>query len=112
MNFCPECNNTLYHKEHTDHLILQCNTCNYNTKFNENVIDEKIYNNKTVYSNDTNEWTVYDITLPHTRFRKCPNENCQSHKEDKKQDTVLYTEKKTLQLLYICCLCRTEWKYS
>ena len=112
MNFCPDCNNSLYPKENDDHLILTCYTCNYSRKFDENVIDEKIYNNKSVYSNDTNEWTIYDITLPHTKFRKCPNEHCKTHTGDVSPNTVLYTEKKTLQLLYICFLCKTEWKYS
>lgn len=112
MNFCPECNNLLYFQENTENLFLKCNSCQYTIKYEKNVIDEKIYKSQSVYSDDTNEWTIFDVSLPHTKYKKCPNDNCITHKENKEVDTVMYTEKKTLKMLYICCYCKTEWKYS
>lgn len=112
MKFCPECNNCLYHREHDEKLILKCNNCGFKEDFKKNVIETKLYKSDVLFSMETNNYTVNDITLPRTIHRKCPNEKCKSKTDPKLQEAVFITDKNTLELLYICCVCNTEWKYS
>lgn len=112
MKFCENCNNLLYLFESEEGLLLKCHNCGFTQENDNNVLLTNIYKDINTHNNENHNYCIYDPTLPHTIHKKCPNENCESLKNKELQEAVFITDKTTLQQLYICCVCKTEWKYS
>lgn len=112
MKFCPECNNLLYYLESNDTIYLECNNCGHKEENDKNVLLTKLYKSDAEFSMSSNINYKYDPTLPRTIHRPCPNKDCKSKKDKSLQEAVYLTDKVTLQQLFICCECNTEWKYT
>lgn len=111
MKFCPECQNLLYIVEE-DTLYEQCKSCGYREKHDKSVIITKSYV-KTSYKNSASkQFMVYDPSYAHTIHYSCPNEKCESHKDPSLQDAIVFSEGNELSSVYICTLCKYEWKYT
>jgi len=112
MKFCENCNNLLYFAETEDGIILKCHNCGFNQDNDNNILSTNLYKSNNTQSSSSNEYCIYDPSLPRTIYRKCPNEKCESIKDKSLQEAVFITDKVTLQQIFICCVCKTEWKYS
>ena len=134
MNFCPECENSLFIKisgsDNANNIISYiCNNCSY--KKNIDITKEPEY--KCVYSHsyniekiDTNKhndkYLCKDPTLPHIDILPCPNPECITNKENQKSElldtesqkvknNVLYIKinENNLTYKYKCCNCNHTW---
>ena len=113
MNFCQKCNSILYPFEENSKLYLKCNNCGFKEKHDEKVVFTLSYKNNKSQSNTTsNKYVIYDNTLPRTCKKICPNEGCESNRDESKREVVFYPTPKTMEMIYVCCLCKTEWKYT
>lgn len=112
MKFCPDCNNLLYYLESEDSIYLVCHNCGHKEDNENNVLLTKLYKNNVQFSTTSNQYYKFDPTLPHTKHRICQNKDCPSNKDESLREAVYLTDKTTLQLLFICCVCNAEWKYS
>ena len=127
MHFCAKCDNMYYIKlkesgdesEHLNKLIYSCRQCNYEDK--DLVVDKslicvsKSYINKKQgnYKDIINEYTKLDPTLPQVKNVKCPNNDCDSNKEDKNTEAKIVTIRYNdvdMKYMYLCCLCDNVWK--
>lgn len=112
MSFCPNCNNILNYIENTEGILEEkCKVCNYSTECNKRIISTTLYKKNENYI-ENKHYYVYDPTLPRTKHKICPNENCPSRKNTVLQEAVFYSDPVTLRVIYICVVCKTEWKYS
>ena len=112
MKFCENCNNLLYFSETENGILLKCHNCGFSQENDNNVLSTNLYKSNETESSQTNQYCIYDPSLPRTIHRQCPNEKCQSIKDKSLQEAVFITDKVTLQQIFICCICKTEWKYS
>ena len=118
MEFCSKCDN-LYALQISDEkkLTYYCKNCgNEETNLNEtNLCISKIYTKENNNSFIINEYTKYDPTLPHVHNVKCPNTYCNTHKDGSKLDNdVIYIRSnlETMDFIYLCCYCDTNWKLN
>jgi DNA-directed RNA polymerase subunit M/transcription elongation factor TFIIS len=112
MNFCDKCHNLLYPYEENNELFLRC-SCGFKKKHTDKVVFSISYKkNNDVKDTTSNKYIIYDNTLPRTTKKKCPNDDCESNRDETKREVVFYPTKKTMELVYVCCSCNTEWKYT
>ena len=113
MDFCKICNNKLYLLEEGNKLYLRCNKCGFKKKNKKKIIITKTYNfNSSATDIVNNKYIVYDMTIPRTNIKDCPNVECISNKDKSKREAVLYPNKNTRELTYVCCICFSSWKFS
>ena len=115
MEFCQKCNNMYYMKTNDENeLMYYCKFCGDENKELIHEKNLKVYK----YTNETrakdvqiNEYTKYDVTLPHTSNIKCPNMECKSNKEDKlTQDIItIRVDDTNMKYLYLCSHCNYNW---
>lgn len=115
MKFCPECKFILYHiidkdDSNNDKLFNNCNNCGYRELSN----DMSIYkvNYKIENKNTINKYSIYDNTFPRTIHHKCPNNQCESNKDESLREAIYTASNTSLKITYICTICKTEWKYN
>lgn len=53
---------------------------------------------------------VNNYILPYTRNYICTNKNCESHKDPKKREAVMFRVGNSVQTWYTCCECKSSWK--
>jgi hypothetical protein len=58
-------------------------------------------------SNYTN--MLYSDILSRTRRYKCPNDKCESHKDNKKREAVFFRKNNSYEIKYICTSCKTSF---
>ena len=114
MNFCKKCDNMYYMKKKEGELIYYCKNCDYEdlTIIQKNNLKVFEFNKKKMEKfNYINEYTKYDVTLPHTSNIKCPNMECKSNKEDKlTQDIItIRVDDTNMKYLYLCSHCNYNW---
>lgn len=110
MKFCPECDSMLNYIEENALLHVKCNNCGYFDECSDRVIESYIYKSKNI--NVTNKYAIFDPSLPRTIHKECPNDKCPSRKDKGLQEAVFYPNKNTMELIYICTFCNTQWQYS
>ena len=117
INFCKCCENILYlYTDDDNALYLACKVCG-------NKQDYDGEDNKCVYSNDfkldfsetinNNKYINFDNTLPvieNNKNIKCPNEDCETHKDGKSCITYIKYDENNLKYIYICKSCGQKWK--
>lgn len=111
MKFCNKCNNKFYPIEDAQKLYYKCNDCGEKQQYNEFIISETKYNtnNSLIYSNSIKKNKRYDNGLKRTKKYPCPNKNCDNSFN---KEVIVYCDKNTIENIYMCCSCLTEWKYS
>ena len=113
MQFCKVCENKLYSFENDNKLYLKCKNCGFQEEQKNMVVHSKVYKESSdANQHITNKFLIYDVTLPRTNKKKCPNSLCISNKNKNKQEAVFFPNTKTMELIYICTNCNTEWKYT
>jgi len=112
MQFCKQCDNTLYPVEEDDKLWNKCLDCGFKEENSNTVIEKRNYKNKNTIAVDNNKFLIYDPTIPRTKQKQCPNKECISIKNPELQEAILIQDPITIKLKYICVNCNTEWKYS
>ena len=112
MKFCKQCNNILYPVEENDTLFEKCHSCGFSEKYTNKIIDTTIYKTSNIQDIGTKNYLIYDITLPRTIHKVCPNDNCPSRTNKALQEAVFFNDSNSLKLVYICMACNTEWRYS
>lgn len=112
MKFCPNCNTLLQKSEEEYKLMENCHNCGFKRESVDNLVHLSTYKNIFTIPNIFNRYVIYDNTLPRTKVKQCPNEDCPSRDNADLQESVFYPERKTLRLTYVCCVCSTEWKYT
>lgn len=124
MNFCKNCNNLYYLKidtnddnKESNKLIFYCRNCgDEESNLTENdICVHSIENsqNDDNYESYINEYTKLDPTLPRTNNIKCPNNNCDTNKnEDKINREIIYVRYNNIDMkyVYLCSTCDTIWK--
>ena len=115
VHFCKICESMLYPYENNKNLYLKCKNCGYEEDNKNLVIFTKIYNDNSINMGNSginNQYIIYDNTIPRTKQKRCPNNECVSRTDTSKQDAVFYSLDKTMELIYVCRECNTEWKYT
>lgn len=88
-----------------------CENCNNHEIMPKNTLvlrKTKISDTITLTETDNNDIINMDY-LPHTRNYKCPNKECESHKDNSKRDAIFKRFYKTYKNKYICTACLTSW---
>ena len=52
---------------------------------------------------------IYDNTYARTIHNNCPNKNCDTKKNKKLKEAIFFNNAKSLTLIYICTVCKTNW---
>jgi aspartate carbamoyltransferase regulatory subunit len=102
----------LYHREENNKLTEYCKNCGFKRESQDTVVATTMYKITSFQELGTKKYLVHDPTLPRTTKYKCPNDECPSRKDPEKQEAIFINDRNTLQLIYICVTCNTEWKYS
>jgi DNA-directed RNA polymerase subunit M/transcription elongation factor TFIIS len=101
-------------------VVLKCKACGYQEPMTPTT-DAEAMVLKTVFNSGSsaagassgvgiNEYTLLDPTLPHMKGLRCPNESCDSRKDESKQDVIyIKTDPTNMKFLYICTVCKTQW---
>lgn len=113
MKFCPECQFMLKITENKEgELIQRCDTCGFTQKSNDTIISTTYYkkNNNSMENLNINANYIHDQTYSRTIHYNCPNEACQTKKDESLKEAVLRNDKESEQLIYICSVCNTQWK--
>jgi DNA-directed RNA polymerase subunit M/transcription elongation factor TFIIS len=127
-DFCPVCRYYLYLKQEelqeekksndqpNDKVLLRiCRNCGYQEQHTDGgLILEIDLKEKTSegYKILMNQFTAQDPTLPHVNTIKCPNDGCESNPPTNKEKDVIYLkyDAVNMKFLYICNLCKTQWR--
>lgn len=112
MIFCPNCQNKLYPSEEEEKLYNLCMKCGYKDEYRNTLIHKKVYKGKTTTQTNINQFSRYDVSLPRTNKKVCPNAECESHQNKALQESVFIMDPVTLKLNYMCVVCGTDWKYN
>ncbi len=118
MIFCKKCNNMYYLKinndDGNDNLVHYCRNCgNEDNNLNENIcVYEEDLQKSNTNMNLINEYTKFDVTLPRTNTIRCPNQNCDSNKNDDIKREIIYIRNNddNMNYIYLCAVCDTTWK--
>ena len=111
MKFCNKCNNKFYPIEDSQKLYYRCNDCGEQQEYDEFIISETNYNKSEniKYTEYVKKNLKYDNGLKRSQKYKCPNKDCNNIHNG---ECIILCDKSTLENIYICCSCLTEWKYS
>ena len=111
MKFCEKCNNKLYPIEDTQKLYYKCNDCGEQQEYNEFIISETKYNSNISlkHSELIKVNKRYDPAFKRSKKYKCPNKDCDNSFD---KETIIYCDENTIENIYMCCSCLTEWRYS
>lgn len=112
MKFCPECDRMLFFQEQESKLYEECHHCNYRQESTETVISRTVHREDAYDDPSTRQYMRFCKAVPRTTHRKCPNKECPSREDKSIQEAVLVRKENTMQQLYICVVCNTEWGTS
>ena len=111
MEFCPECKFLLYYVDSEENeLYTKCKNCGYNNKSEKIIISTNIYKKAILKNVKSKKNYIHDNAYAHTIHYRCPNKKCETYKKPELKDAVFFNDSDSLQLIYICTVCKTEWK--
>lgn len=124
IELCELCDNMMYIVESLDDntesevtnkkYLYQCKYCNNTKDFSKsnNIISVTKNNNKADYNNVTYDSIKYDVTLPRTKYIRCPKCVDKKKKNDNSNTEVilLRNNQEEASYSYFCTKC--EGKYS
>ena len=110
MDFCKNCNNSLYPTEIDNELWMICKICEYKEEPQTTVIKKNVYKKANTLHYGTNRYLIYENTYSRTKKFPCPNTDCPSIKDKSLQEAIFFNDPKNLKITYICAACNTEWK--
>ena len=120
MHFCEDCGMLYYvhvSESNSNQLIHFCRKCGKKKKIitEDNICVSKINLKRSVQKthNMVNEFTKSDPTLPRINNIPCPNDACDSNREDHPLSTeIIYMRYDDINMKYIytCTRCDKVWK--
>lgn len=112
IRFCPTCRYYLFLQSSSNTLQRLCRNCGY-TEHDEKggLVMEQSSETSEGYKILVNEFTRYDVRLPHiVKTLRCPEPTCTSNHGSAEPD-ILYIkyDPANLKYLYICTSCGFQW---
>ena len=110
---CKVCRYYMYLDQDGNTLRRICRNCGFQEEEKGGLILEIDLKEKTSegYKILMNEFTPLDPTLPHVDTIKCPNAECETNTSGKQRDVIyLKYDAVNMKFLYICNVCRTQWR--
>jgi DNA-directed RNA polymerase subunit M/transcription elongation factor TFIIS len=112
IRFCPTCRYYLFLQSSSNTLQRLCRNCGY-TEHDEKggLVMEQSSETSEGYKILVNEFTRYDVRLPHiVKTLRCPEPTCNSNHGAAEPD-ILYIkyDPANLKYLYICTSCGFQW---
>lgn len=119
MKFCAFCDNMYYISiSDTDSNVITyyCRNCGHK---DDNIAEEGMRVLKTQlkkggqsFNHIINPYTKLDPTLPRIHNIKCPNDGCNTNKENASPAEIIYMryDDDNMKYLYICVECDHVWK--
>ncbi len=115
MIFCPKCENKLYPVEEKvedrDRLFNLCMNCGFKKEYDSSIIQKRIYKGKAVGKMNVNQYSRFDVSLPRTNKKECPNDECPTRENRDEQEAVFIMDPVSLKLTYMCTTCGTKWNH-
>ena len=112
IRFCPTCRYYLFLQASTNTLQRLCRNCGYTeTDEKGGLVMEQSSETSEGYKILVNEFTRYDVRLPHiVKTLRCPEPVCKSNQGAAESD-ILYIkyDPANLKYLYICTSCGFQW---
>ena len=112
IRFCPTCRYYLFLQASTNTLQRLCRNCGYTeTDEKGGLVMEQSSETSEGYKILVNEFTRYDVRLPHiVKTLRCPEPVCKSNQGSAESD-ILYIkyDPANLKYLYICTSCGFQW---
>ena len=114
MSFCKVCDNLLYlyENEETKKLYLGCKTCGNQQENHQTYIYDDQMSIDLSETISQNKHLKEDITLPTIKNNpniKCPNVECESHKNQSSNILYLKYDKQDMKYMYLCKGCQQTW---
>jgi DNA-directed RNA polymerase subunit M/transcription elongation factor TFIIS len=114
MQFCQVCDNLLYlyENEESKQLYLGCKTCGNQQENHQNYIYDDQMSIDLSETISQNKHLKEDITLPTIKDNpniKCPNVDCDSHKQKTSNILYLKYDKQNMKYMYLCKDCQQTW---
>ena len=112
IRFCPTCRYYLFLQSTSNTLQRLCRNCGYTeTDEKGGLVMEQSSETSEGYKILVNEFTRYDVRLPHiVKTLRCPEPTCTSNHGSTEPD-ILYIkyDPANLKYLYICTSCGFQW---
>lgn len=120
MHFCNKCDNMYYIKlenDDCDNIVYYCRNCGNSTDtlmdLGKCVLKESINKNENKLNITVNKYTKLDNSLPRINYIKCPNEVCESNKDDfdinNREIISIRYDHINMKYLYLCSHCDYTW---
>ena len=118
MYFCAECGNMYYiqiDEENNNDLKYYCRNCghidNEITKSYISVFKTEFKKNEKKFNHIINKYTKLDPTLPRISNIKCPNDQCETNKNESLQKEIIYLryDDTNMKYIYLCSHCDITW---
>jgi hypothetical protein len=91
---------------------FECTNCGFIEPVKDGTLIMRRVSNSSS-SADTSYTNYKDLIhakeLPITRAYKCPNNQCESHKDPEKREAVMLRSYNSIKIEYICRTCTTHW---
>ena len=105
--------NQLYSNNNIINAEFNCPNCNYSKEITEttllyriDIIDKITTNIKTL---EENKLITSNPLLPNTKDYTCKNIDCKTHTNIELKNSVMYKDKNSYKVNYICCVCYYGW---
>ncbi len=97
--------------QETGKVYIVCENCKYNDtlKPGTTIYSQSFSKKRSVMTEDEYALKCDDPILPRTKDYTCPNKECKSHKSIKNKEAVFFRIQDTLNVVYVCCACKTHW---
>jgi DNA-directed RNA polymerase subunit M/transcription elongation factor TFIIS len=118
MHFCSNCSNMYYisiDAEDPNKLVYYCRNCGNKdatiSTNDVNVLNVQLKKSEQEFSHIINKYTKLDPTLPRISNILCPNEDCQTNKDDKDREIIcIRYDNVNMKYVYVCSSCDVVWK--
>jgi DNA-directed RNA polymerase subunit M/transcription elongation factor TFIIS len=112
IRFCPTCRYYLFLQSGSNTLQRLCRNCGYTeTDEKGGLVMEQSSETSEGYKILVNEFTRYDVRLPHiVKTLRCPEPTCKTNHNEGESDILYIKYNPTdLKYLYICTSCGFQW---
>jgi DNA-directed RNA polymerase subunit M/transcription elongation factor TFIIS len=101
--------------EDPNKLVYYCRNCGNKdatiSTNDVNVLNVQLKKSEQEFSHIINKYTKLDPTLPRISNILCPNEDCQTNKDDKDREIIcIRYDNVNMKYVYVCSSCDVVWK--
>jgi DNA-directed RNA polymerase subunit M/transcription elongation factor TFIIS len=123
MYFCVECGNMYYiqidqddtNNNQNNALVYYCRNCGHIddeiTKTYISVFKTEYKKSEKKFNHIINKYTKLDPTLPRISNIKCPNDQCDTNKDENIKKEIIYLryDDTNMKYIYLCSHCDITW---